>query len=544
MDDFIFIAQRPQTKRGMADRQLIRAHVARLSWQELKARGNHCLHSTEPRVKGSSRASAHILDRTSMVSSKVTPHGNDMTSGKQHLSVAPFYQFGCICDAFVYAGVSVSPSSCRFFQHYAGEFKILLCNDVQPFYVDGPAICCSSAIQTNSPALLHAICFQAAAHEAVVSASLPLRTNMFQDLSSGTSMELTALYHKSRALACLRDIVEGADTRLIGAESTILCTAILLGAEAMMGDLTSLRSHAYGLTRIVRVSGGLETLSNSTRRLIQFTGVKAAHVLRSSPVFGNSAITKARARRWEVSLKAASLLAKGRDLAKCGQGFSTTTLQAEFRRSLLSCIGLTKSLVLSVAGKRHCRHISDRHISEERMDDFIILESTLATLRNRNDLSAVEKCLCLAMLLFVNTALWQIPLFFNWIKILAADLREAILQLDWTASVRDWPGFLLWMAFLGRQGACAGSIGGTRWWSDKIRLIAMESNIQTFPDAERELRCYFYIEEAYHLAWDSVWEREVRSGGRRGEEAPGWAVLASVTTQKHPCDQELPEERG
>ena len=527
MDNFIIVTQKGHSEESLKSRQLVRAHAARKHWEALKGHSDPHVPWTRPKSKSPPKAALRFPSRQSR-SEKADTTAKAAAALPDQAYAGP-RTIGRASDVFVYAGSYLDPESYGFFQHYGAEFKVVLCNGIQPFYVDGPAVCCTTAVQMNSSALLHAISYQAAAHEAAASASAPLRPSMFQDPGSTHGLERDALYHKAKALSGLRSLVENYDAAQIATESSVLCVAVLLAAEAIMGDDVSLKSHASGLRHLVGVRGGLEALSAPAASVVRLADVKAALVRRTRPHFGGPSLAVGLLESHARSKKTAGTL-QTLPTDQTGSGFLEKRLRSRLRPAVLACASEVRRLTLAVS-----RANRRRRIVGVALDDFIALEYNLASLRN-DDLTALERSVCLALLLFVNTALWRVPVFFNWVKCLTADFEAAIRQLDWSVAVDRHPGLLLWMMFMGRYVGCLGPAADCHWWSERIRHAAARAGVATFQAARVKLQEFFYVEEVYGHAWERIWEDAACGrllGSEADEVAPG---LASLVVQEHPCD--------
>ena len=543
MDKFVFIPQTGSSKKSSDHRVLVRAHVTRRNWEKANDQATPDVQSTgdaTPHAASSicspahndSSTSSHTLNvrKSSPGKDASSPHAAQRKLKTQHVPAKVYQSIGRSSDALIYAGSFLDADSYGLLHHYGSEFKVIFCDPIQPIRIDGPTTCCTQAIQMRSPALLHAICFQAAGHVAVRQASLPLRQDMFKDPNHSHGLERRALYHKAEALRDLRSSLHANDGAGTALETSVLCVAVLLAAEFMMGDTVGLQSHAYGLGRLVAACGGVDRLSASTASLVRLVDVKASIALRRAPYFEMKSCLREEAQSFlQLSI---SQPTDDDDLPNFGLGFLKPSLLSRLNPALLRCVSRIKCLTLdSSRMSKGCQNTATCTI-----DNFVAVEHSILSLGKHYELSALEECVCLALLLFTNTALWRIPLFFNLIQYPVAELKDKLLLLDLEKNLEGCSELFLWIVLMGCHTTRTRPASVERdWWSGRLRELATRSDLTTFQEVEPIVSTFAYVDEIYNMSWEQIWN-EAMFGCLQGHQAASSeADRPDYNTEDHPC---------
>ncbi|MCJ1377343.1 hypothetical protein MMC17_000438 [Xylographa soralifera] len=398
---------------------------------------------------------------------------------------SPCRSFNRATDSFAYAGGSVIDiKSYRFFNHYSWEFHLILCDGIQPVLPAASNVCCSVAVQENSSPLLHAVCFFAAAHEAAAQNERSSPRDIL-NASSVLSPAQNALYYKSVTLKLLSE--EFCKTLRI-TEATILCVALLLAAEAIIGDATGLAVHTKGLVHIVNLFGGYDLLSTRVAAQVSFADIKAAIAQQRAPSFFPHF-----------------------SLHHPPSSFHAQHLLVHLSPLIQHYILLTQHLTL--AAHRQRNHTSSSPLT---LSDFLSLEHALLSLPSSHLLGSLDNAVRIALLLYTNTALWTPPLYFTWVLALLAQLKAAILAPEMQlAGLPRCEELLLWMAFLGGYVASATNGVEAVWWAGRLRDAAVRLSVGTWQQARGVVEGFLYVEEVYGEAWEEFWDYAV--GGASAE---------------------------
>ena len=525
------MAQTGCPEKHSRNRELVRAHATRKHWQAVKQQATRNTHAKSQAFRITCHDSAHATSHRSdciprCVSHKSMAEPNPPVAKQPPVALSRSIGHGA--DALAYAGSFLDAESYGFFQHYGSEFKVVLCDSIQPVRIDGSAICCKEAIQMGSPALLHAICFQAAAHVAIRQATLPLRQDMFRDPLHAHGFEQKALYHRVKALSHLRKAFGAKQGLEAASDMSILCIALLLAAEAMMGDDIGLQSHALGLRQLVAARGGLDMLPSSTASLIRFVDVKAAIAQRRAPLFDSQISFE----KHEPGCSPPSKVLTSRtfDINQFGRGFMEPAL--ELCPALLSCILQIECLTLDTLRA----HRDSKYESQYGIDDFVSLDKSLLSLKSSHELSRLDECICLALLLFTNTALWRTPVFFNWIQNTVHDLKLALLSLYLESINQEATELLLWVTFLGLHVTRTNSQSEYSWWSARLRDLSVRANVATLKETSQILRTFAYTDEAYASALEQIWSDHILGQSEADGTPSKQASRPDLESEEHPCN--------
>jgi hypothetical protein len=564
MGDLIFITQTggiPGKQYSLTSREIVRAHVMRKHWREIKEQAKLINARRESISDASYSASSDCnpnLDNppSSQLLRVLKPGRAKPARGSAvpYQNLAPraptrlCHEFGSISDAFVYAGSHIDSGSHGYFHHYGFEFNMMLCNQIQPVQLAGPAFCCTAAVQYHSPALLHAVCYHGAAHEAVVRANFHLRQNMFRDLNFTDRAEGDALYHKSQTLCKLRNALNSNENRQVAAETTVLCVAILLTAEATMPKDNSIENHTDALVRLVRASGGLNALSSMTASMIQLADMKAAIAQRRVPSFALQPHLLRRAQNY--TRLANSSISEDFNIANFGLGFAKPSLLPQLHPALLLAVAQARHLALAVSGSTK----SSRPPQMPDIDDFIALEHSLLSLRGHHSLSPLDECVRLALLLFSNSALWRIPPFFNWMTSLVNELDITLERLDWRSNVEERAELLLWISLLGRYAVRMGTEQQRRRWSERVSDVASRIEATSWKEVSCELQkkvkgverirardirqvvhTFAYVDDVYGHAWEEIWNEVILERASGDGASSAQVPRANIVPEDHPC---------
>ena len=395
---------------------------------------------------------------------------------------------------------------------------VILCSPIQPLPLVKTSLCCSTAIQENSAALLHAICYTASAHEAVARDVLDNTLNLQKTSDPIFSTQDDTFRHKALSLNLLTKQLTQDPNEIIITEAAILCVTILLAAEAILGDSAASVAHTNGLIRMIKLFGGEELLSPTAATHVNLVDVKSAMLLQMRPSFP----LRPYLRRHFDNLSAEIFQPQDTTLFFLGSRFLSQPLSGKISPLLRKCLQYTCHLISIVEQYHHNRQLSGTY----NINEFLALENILLTLPYEYSLDALENCIRLALLLYSNTALWTTPLYFAWLVSLVCQLQAALLALDWQDVTQEHPELLLWILLLGRYAASSMCTEGeVAWWTARVRLIASILGVRQWNEARQIVKGFLYVDRVCSGPWQTVW---------------GSVVLGDETrlrAMKHPCDQ-------
>ena len=171
----------------------------------------------------------------------------------------------------------------------------------------------------------------------------------------------------------------------------------------------------------------------------------------------------------------------------------------------------TKCLTPFVSTISKCSQITDGIT----VDDYVALDHSLLLLKYRHGLIALKECVRPDLLVFSNTALWRTPFFFNWIRTLATDLKDALLLLGWYV-------------------VNIGTPTEPYSWSEWAYEVTANASLPTFQNAQPVLRDFLYLDEAYGPAWERIWNEDLCKRALVSRACSSEINREAHGTKKHP----------
>ena len=328
------------------------------------------------------------------------------------------------------------------------------------------------------------------------------------------------LRYKTAAIERLSKKLSNDPNGPVVTEADILCVTILLFSETIAGDRQAIDSHLLGLTRMIELHGGQESLSPIVVTNLQFATLLAAQLDHTKPILAIQPCMQDRFDR--VSAAPLPPTTSYCETNGMESPLFSPPLCLEWSESLHQCLRYMYQVIRRIERAQH----SVKVIDGEWMDDVLTLEYVLVSLpHGQPPLSQLEECVRLAALVYCNTALWKIPLYFRWVMALVVNLKSALISLDDTHTGWTDPGLRFWMLFMGRQ-ACTLEFSAleTMWWNSAIQQVATELGVVTWEEARQILQGYFFTDGA--TRWEAVWT-DVIQGARSAEP---------LRDPQHPCD--------
>ena len=391
------------------------------------------------------------------------------------------------------------------------KVSIMLPNSIQPLPLKKINTSCFMAVHEKSPILLGTVFFMAAFHECMK------RTKDSCGRLVATFSNQTVLRYKALTLQKLSDHLTKNCEGACVTETDILCVVILLFCETIAGDRLAVNAHLLGLTRIIKLYGGQQSLSPIVATHVQLTTLLAAQLDQTPPIFKLNPAMQGRYEKVSTTpFVPEDNLCQG---FGTGSAFFSRPLCYELSSTLQQCLRYMRQVIARVEKY----HNSVRVLEGEWIDDVLALEHTLVALPHKAALSKLEDCVRLAGLIYCNTALWRIPLYFRWVMSLVAHLKSALVSLN----RREYPELHFWILFLGRQ-ACTLEFptAETAWWNEAVSEVAGELGIRSWDEACQTFQGFFYVERTHATRWRTVW----------ADIEQGTCSLEPICDPEHPCD--------
>ena len=150
------------------------------------------------------------------------------------------------------------------------------------------------------------------------------------------------------------------------AEATVLYVALLLGAEAIFGDIAALNAHSKSLSQIIEIFGGEEVFSPAISTLLLLIDIEAAAVRQTQPIFP----LRPYAHYKFNSVVVEPCYGTALTLPSLGSRFSSLPLSFNISPELQQCIPYARHLILVSEQYR----VDWRYSSTYGMYDFTAIE--------------------------------------------------------------------------------------------------------------------------------------------------------------------------
>ena len=272
-------------------------------------------------------------------------------------------------------------------------------------------------------------------------------------------------------------------------ESSIACVLLLLASEAITGNLLAINAHRKGLMQMIDFYGGFSVLSPVMATLVSLTDVKSAAVQVTCPNFPVQPYLRHRFERHsyvDVPLSCSFFVEPicsrlSHDLRKCllyARHVALLTEQLQWSPTMPSIYGI---------------------------DDFIVLDHYLLSLRTSTTDDPLQECVRISLLLYSNVTLWKTPCYFGWVISLLTRLKSSLSALDWQTELDECPSLLLWMLFVGCSVNHHNSDEEAAWWLSALGLVISKLGLTQWDQASDILECFFYVERVNGRAWKRQW---------------------------------------
>ncbi|MCJ1331866.1 hypothetical protein MMC10_008558 [Thelotrema lepadinum] len=384
----------------------------------------------------------------------------------------------------------------------SSEVRVMLCDHIQPVTPVEQSLCARTAIQEGSPTLFHAICFTSAAHEALTSSEILTPRRLFQREIYGSRLQNSAIQHKVAAISSLNTELAMPSDPIV-TTSMILSVTVLLMAEIVLGDdPKAITAHLDGLGRMVSVFGGESCLPPRVKAQIRMVDIKTALILQSRPRFDLYT---------NLSQRLDSCPGLRSPPSAPGSPYHFFPCFTKISPDLRRCVDYTNSLIRVMELEEQ----GLENYSKPLLDDFITLESAILSSNVVSDSGDLDDLVRLALLLYCNTSLWKIPLYFNWIIALRAQLMSSLLIAEQRSQHSYYDGFLLWAILLGRYTAAPGSEAEKIMWNLNLKRVSLRLALRRWSDAEVIVGGFLSSGRLYGHAWKGIWENAVLGSSQR-----------------------------
>ena|SRR2546423_6608573 len=192
-------------------------------------------------------------------------------------------------------------------------------------------------------------------------------------------------------------------SRSIVTKSTILYVTILRPTEVVLGDVAAVKAHTLGMRQLIQAYGGFDRLTPAIAVQVPLADIKAAIVADSQPSFPMSQ----RIRLQFDMLNAAPCQPSDKYSSTLGMRFFSGQIARRLCPELQQCLRYARHLVLAV---ETCVSFPDSSTNNS-IEDFLFLDHRLLSLPFELNLSHIEDCVRIALLLHTSIGLWKTPPF-------------------------------------------------------------------------------------------------------------------------------------
>lgn len=355
-------------------------------------------------------------------------------------------------------------------------------------------------MSSGEPALMNAICFTGALHQIVCQMnSLDMSAVKPQSIEQKSLQN--AMKHKAKTLAEMNKALS--DNKQAISNASLVCVSLLRGLEGVTGDRDAITAHTYGLKRMVELRGGLDNIDDLLAADILTSDTKVCLIDLSQPSFPLSPSWQERYRQ----LSATEFIPHSPSLTYLGYRFFDPDIASILDPEMLQILHYFRHLINYVeqTASKEKQLPNDTYTSGE----FLTAESLLLSfpyeghsILNMN--GRIQECCRIAVLLYSNSALWNIPSYFALKQGLVRNFRNALKELDLEDCQACFPDLLLWLLFLGSW-ASEQQLERT-WYVHRLARVVQNLGLVTWEDTRLQLQGFFYVDRLLNKPWGRLFD--------------------------------------
>lgn len=313
-----------------------------------------------------------------------------------------------------------------------------------------------------------------------------------------------AMRHKSKTLVAMNSALS--DTSRGISDASMITVSLLRGLDGVSGDMDGIRAHGFGLSRMVELRGGMDNIDPGMMADIYTSDTKVCVIDLARPAFPLNKYWSQRFRK----LSQIDFAPYSSTLAYLGSRFFDSDLAGPvFSSEMLQIFHYFRHLINYVERivSKDKRAPMDTYTSGE----FLIGETLLLSypydydrlvLTTQN--ARLEDCSRIAVLLYSNSALWNMPHYFAIKRGLVRCYRHALKQLDFEYCEARYPDLLIWMLFLGAWGSEA-QLERT-WYVSRLARVVKNSGLQSWEEARLRIRGFLYVDRLFARPWSAIFD--------------------------------------
>ncbi|KAL5332700.1 hypothetical protein BJX70DRAFT_392789 [Aspergillus crustosus] len=372
---------------------------------------------------------------------------------------------------------------------------------------------------TTQPALLRALLFLAAGHQATLLTASGTASSAVQKAIKD------CLFLRGDALKILNNIMQ--DPARAVAESAALAVASLVTIEAANANFSSLDAHFKGLKQLVKLSGGLEPLDHMWLSKLYQCDVKNAVLHNSRPIFPILP-------RWRDEILQHANVFESTERQLFGIPNALTTLGLSiYSAPWYTQLDLTMQSLLRVFSRVIIYYesvmLSPEIVMPTDNDLFVLFEhqllstpyqeryprcattTTLLPQHPKQKHHPLNEPLRLTMLVYLNIRIWHLQPF-AFMQHITDALKRSILTHPCISELQDtYPEPMFWIFFIG--GLASQSYTTHAWFVNNLTEMTRFLAIGHLDHARQILERFFYTEQpgeikAEEVLWNEVLARE------------------------------------
>ncbi|KAL4882948.1 hypothetical protein BJY04DRAFT_31365 [Aspergillus karnatakaensis] len=394
---------------------------------------------------------------------------------------------------------------------------------------------------TTQPALLRALLFLAAGHQATMETTHGLSSRVVQK-----SMR-DCLYLRGETLKVLNSVMQDPQRAL--AESTALAVASLVTIEAANANFTALNAHISGLRRLISLAGGMNNLDHTWLSKLYQCDVKSAALMNTRPAFPIIS-------QWrdEIVQQAKIFEPNGHEietpesLEALGAAIFSAPWYPELEPSMQTLLLVFSRLIIYYESVVLSPHL----VTPNDNDLFILFEhkllSTTYTSTPNAEISAspstspsdpfsrsaspsdtmssslsnppqthhtLNEPLRLTLLIYLNMRIWHLQPF-GFMQFMTERLRQSLIAPVplFTTLLGTSPDLLFWVLFIG--GLASQGYKSHAWFVNHLIEVTQILGVKEWDEARWILAGFFYTDQekekkAEEALWNEIVVREDRS---------------------------------
>ena len=366
------------------------------------------------------------------------------------------------------------------FTQYLKYFIKMFSGSVDPRNAHMPVLFAQIAIIEGDAALLHTICYAAAAHKALVG-GIDIHTDWSELDEADRSVLESFVQHKDKALSLLKNGLS--DHFQACTDTSILTVSLFLVTESFFGDESNIAVHVKGLKQMVLQRGGREAIPHEIYHYVVMADVKTSVLTQSAPSLSLTG------RMFSLYVEAETRFLSRQSSTSTSTVFSflQRPLSPLLSQDMIRCCHVLCHLIDTIESSFH-----SSTASPSLRTNFLVLEHQLLCLSVEDTIAA---CYRLALILYCNIALWSWPKASALIRSLLDHLREAINSSGSDLHEQVHSDMLIWCLLLASFASMDDEI--RKFFLDRLHDTLSRRDFRSLSQVRSTLPGYFYVDRTF-----------------------------------------------